>query len=225
MENFSNKAPRVEGFDKVTFWREGNVGIIALLYPGLLDLSAIDELTKALSTAAFDDKVESIILTGTNNNFSEGIKPPDRLSYADFRDFYDHIRNIILIALSLEKPIFSFVGGRLKNNGLSLALLTDKVISTEETKIIWDNREPNLFLSTITFPMKLYYEKSKIFVDSIMVSEDKALEETLEITKSLAPFINPSSRRYLFNNFEKVILEEEIKFLDFYLWCENNNKK
>lgn len=223
MENFVNKAPRVEGFDKVTFWREGSVGIIALLYPGVLDLKAADELTKSLSIAAFDDKIESIVITGTNNSFSEGIKPPDRLSYADFRDFYDHVRNIILIILSLEKPIFSFVGNRIKNNGLSLALMADRVISTEQTKIIWDGKEPYLFLSTITFPMKLFYKDGKTFINSILVSEDRALEETLEIAKSITPMVNPSSRKFLFNNFEKIILEEEIKFLDFYLWCENKN--
>ncbi|MFP3300226.1 MAG: enoyl-CoA hydratase-related protein [Thermoplasmatales archaeon] len=220
MDHFYNRVPKVDGFSKISFWREEEIGIIALLYPGKLGKDTVEELIKAISLASVDDKISGLVITGTNGYFSEGLLVPQRIAYADFRDYYQTLMNLIFVILSFDKPLISLVAGKAKNNGISLALLSDQIIVSENSKFIWDNNEPFVLLSTISFKDRVKIEGNGLHVQSLTVKDENALGDGFNLSKSIVKMINPNSRKYRFSGYYKVILEEEVNFLDFYLWCE-----
>jgi len=220
MDHFYNRVPKVDGFSKISFWREEEIGIIALLYPGKLGKDTVEELIKAISLASVDDKISGLVITGTNGYFSEGLLVPQRIAYADFRDYYQTLMNLIFVILSFDKPLISLVAGKAKNNGISLALLSDQVIVSENSKFIWDNNEPFALLSTINFKDRVKIEGNGLYVQSLTVKDENALGDGFNLSKSIVKMINPNSRKYRYSGYDRLILEEEINFLDFYLWCE-----
>jgi len=220
MDHFYNRVPKVEGFSKISFWREEEIGIIALLYPGKLGKDTVEELIKAISLASVDDKISGLVITGTNGYFSEGLLVPQRIAYADFRDYYQTLMNLIFVILSFDKPLISLVAGKAKNNGISLALLSDQIIVSENSKFIWDNNEPFVLLSTISFKDRVKIEGNGLHVQSLTVKDENALGDGFNLSKSIVKMINPNSRKYRYSGYDRLILEEEINFLDFYLWCE-----
>jgi len=220
MDHFYNRVPKVDGFSKISFWREEEIGIIALLYPGKLGKDTVEELIKAISLASVDDKISGLVITGTNGYFSEGLLVPQRIAYADFRDYYQTLMNLIFVILSFDKPLISLVAGKAKNNGISLALLSDQIIVSENSKFIWDNNEPFVLLSTISFKDRVKIEGNGLHVQSLTVKDENALGDGFNLSKSIVKMINPNSRKYRYSGYDRLILEEEINFLDFYLWCE-----
>ena len=222
MDHFYNRVPKVEGFSKISFWREEEIGIIALLYPGKLGKDTVEELIKAISLASVDDKISGLVITGTNGYFSEGLLVPQRIAYADFRDYYQTLMNLIFVILSFDKPLISLVAGKAKNNGISLALLSDQIIVSENSKFIWDNNEPFVLLSTISFKDRVKIEGNGLQVQSLTVKDENALGDGFNLSKSIVKMINPNSRKYRYSGYDRLILEEEINFLDFYLWCEKS---
>jgi len=220
MDHFYNRVPKVDGFSKISFWREEEIGIIALLYPGKLGKDTVEELIKAISLASVDDKISGLVITGTNGYFSEGLLVPQRIAYADFRDYYQTLMNLIFVILSFDKPLISLVAGKAKNNGISLALLSDQIIVSENSKFIWDNNEPFVLLSTISFKDRVKIEGNGLYVQSLTVKDENALSDGFNLSKSIVKMINPNSRKYRYSGYDRLILEEEINFLDFYLWCE-----
>jgi len=222
MDHFYNRVPKVEGFSKISFWREEEIGIIALLYPGKLGKDTVEELIKAISLASVDDKISGLVITGTNGYFSEGLLVPQRIAYADFRDYYQTLMNLIFVILSFDKPMISLVAGKAKNNGISLALLSDQIIVSENSKFIWDNNEPFVLLSTISFKDRVKIEGNGLQVQSLTVKDENALGDGFNLSKSIVKMINPNSRKYRYSGYDRLILEEEINFLDFYLWCEKS---
>ncbi|MGC8654915.1 MAG: enoyl-CoA hydratase-related protein [Thermoplasmata archaeon] len=106
-----SRAPQVDGYSKISFWREKNIGIISLLSPGTFTFNTISELIKSLSIAAVDDNVRSILITGSNYSFSRGLDIPSGYLYADLRNYYESIKGLILFMISLDKPIFASING------------------------------------------------------------------------------------------------------------------
>jgi hypothetical protein len=220
-----SRAPQVDGFSKISFWREKNIGIISLLSPGTFSLNAISELIKSLSIAAVDDNVKSVLITGSNYSFSKGLDIPTGYIYADLRNFYESIKGLILFMISLDKPIFASINGSAFNNGISFALLADEVFVSDNTKLIFDKNEPLIFLYSITAPKKLKIEGQKISINGINVNKDEMMKESLEISETIAQIPYQRERRYRFNGFESILIQEELDFLDFYLWCEGKKDK
>jgi hypothetical protein len=220
-----SRAPQVDGFSKISFWREKNIGIISLLSPGTFSLNAISELIKSLSIAAVDDNVKSVLITGSNYSFSKGLDIPTGYLYADLRNYYESIKGLILFMISLDKPIFASINGSAFNNGISFALLADEVFVSDNTKLIFDKNEPLIFLYSITAPKKLKIEGQKISINGINVNKDEMMKESLEISETIAQIPYQRERRYRFNGFESILIQEELDFLDFYLWCEGKKDK
>ena len=220
-----SRAPQVDGFSKISFWREKNIGIISLLSPGTFNLSTISELIKSLSIAAVDDNVKSVLITGSNYSFSKGLDIPTGNIYADLRNYYESIKGLILFMISLDKPIFASINGSAINNGISFALLADEVFVSDNTKLILDKNEPLIFLYSITAPKKLKLEGQKISINGINVNKDEMMKESLEISETIAQIPFQRERRYRFNGFESILIQEELDFLDFYLWCEGKKDK
>lgn len=220
-----SRAPQVDGYSKISFWREKNIGIISLLSPGTFNLDTISELIKSLSIAAVDDNVRSILITGSNYSFSRGLDIPTGYLYADLRNYYESIKGLILFMISLDKPIFASINGSAINNGISFALLADEVFVSDNTKLTFDQNEPLIFLYSITAPKRLKLEDKKISINGINVDKDEMMRESLEISETIAQIPYQRDRRYRFNGFESILIQEELDFLDFYLWCEGKKDK
>ncbi len=220
-----SKAPNVDGFSKISFWREKDVGIISLLSPGTFGLGTLSELIKSLSIAAVDDNVKSILFTGSNYSFSKGLDIPSGYIYADLRNYYESIKGLILFFISIEKPIFASVNGSAINNGVSFALLADEIFLSENTKITIDENEPMIFLYSVTSPKKLKIENKKITIEGISVNSDEMMKDSLEIANTLSKIPYHRDRRYKFNGFENALIQEELDFLDYYLWCEGKKDR
>ncbi len=220
-----SRAPQVDGYSKISFWREKNIGIISLLSPGTFNLDTISELIKSLSIAAVDDNVRSILITGSNYSFSRGLDIPTGYLYADLRNYYESIKGLILFMISLDKPIFASINGSAINNGISFALLADEVFVSDNTKLTFDQNEPLIFLYSITAPKRLKLEDKKISINGINVDKDEMMRESLEISETIAQIPYQRDRRYRFNGFESILIQEELDFLDFYLWCEGKKDR
>ncbi len=220
-----SSAPTVEGFSKISFWREESVGVVTLLAPGLIDNTMLEEMIQVLSIAAVDDKVSSVLVTGSNFIFSKGLSVPKNRIYAELREYYKRIESFVLFWMGLEKPIFSAINGTATNNGLSLALLADEVFYSDNSKIIIDKDEPMLLLGSISIPEKISVENGTLTVDGIGTAKESMMEEVFEKTKRLENISYYRTRRKRFTDLERVLLQEEIDFLDFYLWCEHESKE
>ena len=215
-----SSAPSVEGFSKISFWREDTVGVVSLLSPGHINNALLDELIRVFSIAALDDKVSSILITGSNYVFSRGLDVPENRAYADMRDYYNRIQSLALFWVSLEKPIFSAINGIATNNGLSLALLADEVFYSSNSKFVLDKEEPTILLGSTTIPDKILLPSGDLKIRGIEVKKEEMMEEVFEKTKQLQNILYHRVRRKRFQNIDQILLQEEIDFLDFYLWCE-----
>lgn len=219
MSSFT-KAPSVKGFKKISFWREESVGIITLLAPGTIDKVLAGELISAFSLADSDEKVKSLLITGSNYVFSKGLSIPESPGYADLRDYYDVLKALTLFLLSIEKPVFSAINGIARNNGISLAFLSDEVFYSSNTKIELDNEEPPILLSALTYPKRINIDGDNLKVRGVELKDDEMMKEALEASLKLSKLPYYSGRKERFRGFDNILLQEEIHFLDHYLWCE-----
>ena len=216
----TSSAPTVEGFHKISFWREESVGVVTILSPGYIENALLEEMIRVFSIAAMDDKVSSILITGSNYIFSRGIKIPESRTYADLRDYYNRVKSFVLFWIALEKPIFTAINGTATNNGLSLALLGDEVFHSENSKIVLDKEEPVMLMGSSTIPERVALQGDSLKVKGIEAGKDAMMQEVFEKVKGLQKITYYRARKNRFPDFEKILLQEQIDFLDFYLWCE-----
>lgn len=127
---------RVKGYDDITFWQEEGIGLIVLRSPdnGLLRPNVINELITSLGTAAIDDKVKAIGMTGINDNFSRGISM-ENITIIEAQQLLESTNALASIIYSIEKPIFSILNGNAIDAGYEIALLTDVIISSNSAKV------------------------------------------------------------------------------------------
>ncbi len=215
-----SSAPSVEGFHKLSFWREESVGVISLLSPGLIDNEMMEELIRVFTTAAMDDAVSSLLITGTNYVFSRGIKIPESRNYADLRDFYKRVQSLTLFWVALEKPVFTAINGTATNNGVALALLGDEVFISANSKIVLDDDEPIMFMGSITIPERVLFKDGVYAVRGFETDKESMMERVFELSKKLGKIGFHRARKKKFPDMERILLQEEIDYLDFYLWCE-----
>ncbi|MGC8562121.1 MAG: enoyl-CoA hydratase/isomerase family protein [Thermoplasmata archaeon] len=213
-------APTVEGFHKISFWREESVGVVTLLSPCYIENTMLEEMIRVFSIAAVDDKVSSILITGSNYIFSRGIQLPENRKYAELRDFYKRIQSLVLFWISLEKPIFTAINGTATNNGLAFALLGDEIFYSDNSKIVLDKEEPIMLMGCSTIPEKIVMQGDTLKVRGIETGRDTMMQEVFEKVKNLQKISYHRVRKNRFPELEKTLLQEEIDFLDFYLWCE-----
>ncbi|MGP6221012.1 hypothetical protein [Caldiplasma sukawensis] len=126
-----NKAPVVHGYKYISFWQENNIGIIAFLTDkeGNIDSGFLEEMLKALSVGIVDEKLDALVLTGTDNFFLSKI---NNLTQED----NELIDALVFMFQSLRIPIFSFLNGSCRDNGYEIALLSDLIFARSDTKII-----------------------------------------------------------------------------------------
>lgn len=128
---------RVKGFHEVSFWREDSIGLIVLKADshGMINLKTLEELLTPLTTAVTDPEVSTIVITGQNNHFCNGVN----LKEAETEPFLNSCVAISNLIHSIEKPVLSVLNGTAKDFGYELALITDIIISGNENKVGYHN--------------------------------------------------------------------------------------
>jgi Enoyl-CoA hydratase/carnithine racemase len=122
----------VKGFDYVSFWREDTVGVIVLRTDssGKISSSVMGELMMAIGKAAIDDEVKSIALTGQNFVFCKGL-----VDTGNQRSYLEQARALASTLASVEKPTFALINGDAFDFGYELALLCDRIIAAEGSRL------------------------------------------------------------------------------------------
>jgi 2-(1,2-epoxy-1,2-dihydrophenyl)acetyl-CoA isomerase len=96
----------------------------------------VAELRNAFATAAGDDSVRTVLLTGAGRAFCAGqdlaeAVPPDGSPAPDIGDIVEGYNELILAIRSLEKPVVCAVNGVAAGAGANIALACDFVVAGE----------------------------------------------------------------------------------------------
>lgn len=124
-------------YSVVLYEVENKVAKITMNNPGklnALDESLAVELTDALLRAGADENVKVIVLTGAGKAFCAG-GDVSHLNELDLEGTYNFVKTAqgaVDAFKSIEKPIIAAVNGYAIGAGLSLALLSDIVISSDK---------------------------------------------------------------------------------------------
>ncbi|HZS57910.1 MAG TPA: 2-(1,2-epoxy-1,2-dihydrophenyl)acetyl-CoA isomerase PaaG [Gemmatimonadaceae bacterium] len=99
------------------------------------------ELREAFESAAKDDSIRAVLLTGAGRAFCAGqdlaeAAPPDGSTPPDFGDIVRGYNALILAIRRLEKPVVAAVNGVAAGAGANLALACDIVIAADSATFI-----------------------------------------------------------------------------------------
>jgi enoyl-CoA hydratase/carnithine racemase len=142
------------GFDRIQFWREGRVGVIALDHGplNLIDQAMLEQISSALLVANGDDKVEVLAITGSGRSFfSAGV---DWRSVSNPENFLKASKALVSLITSFEKPTVTLVNSHAFGGGLELSLLTDFRFTREGTLLAFPEGKvglPTVFLGIYFF--------------------------------------------------------------------------
>jgi|YelNatPaOPRAMG01_1025707.scaffolds.fasta_scaffold09309_6 enoyl-CoA hydratase/carnithine racemase len=125
---------RVDGYKSISFWQEDNIGLVVLRPDDSsnLEISHISELVTAIGTAAMDDGVKAVAITGLNMRYGTGFNFGDRRSTENLMEYCGALLSLVY---SIEKPIFTIVNGNAIDIGYEIALLGDVVISSNAIEV------------------------------------------------------------------------------------------
>lgn len=141
-------------FDRIQFWREGRVGVIALDNGqlNLIDQAMLEQISSALLIANGDDSVEVLAITGSGRFFfSAGV---DWRSVKDPDSFLKASRSLVSLLTSFEKPTVTLVNSHAFGAGLELSLLTDLRFIREGAQLAFPESRaglPTVFLGAYFF--------------------------------------------------------------------------
>ncbi|WP_169718009.1 Short-chain-enoyl-CoA hydratase [Sporomusa silvacetica DSM 10669] len=204
---------------------ENRIAKITLNVPekmNALDKKISMELTAVLQEIKNDDNVKVVIITGTGRAFCAGgdISFFKTLDLEGSIEFVKAAQSLVGAFINLPKPIIAAVNGFALGAGLSLALLSDIVISSDKAKFaaafVNVGLVPDLgalyFLSRLTGLQKakeLVFtgknfdaeEASRIGIVNIVVEHEKLEAAVSELSEQLAgkPAIAMASAKRLLN--------------------------
>ncbi len=98
----------------------------------------VEEITKSFENLATDNKVKSIIFTGSGKFFSFGFDVPEFLSYAkrDFVRYLEKFTNLYTYVFNFPKPVVAALNGHTIAGGCMLATACDlRLMVTGKAKI------------------------------------------------------------------------------------------
>ena len=124
--------------------RRGKVALITLNRPGSLNALTVEmraPLLQAFRSAASDDGVGAIVITGEGRGFSSGgdITFMQEVMgrggrWEDFRALVDSGHDLLLALEKIDKPVIAAVNGAAAGGGMSLALAADIRWASEKAK-------------------------------------------------------------------------------------------
>ncbi len=123
---------RVEGFNDIVFWQESGIGVIVIKtsQDSKARPELFEELIVALTTAATDDNVKAVAITGMNRNFLKEVVGDNGSS--EFRERMFRFTSAYLSTVySLEKNVYALVGGDSTDIGMEIALSADLILTSE----------------------------------------------------------------------------------------------
>lgn len=133
-------------FQKVIFEKQNGIGFITLNDPGnrnTISGSIVDELNACLDDCSDDKSVRVIVLRGAGPAFSAGGNiqvMKKRIDEGRYEEFNPGLRRLSVLAAKvrgIRKPVIASLHGAVAGGGLSLALLCDFRITTEDAKFIF----------------------------------------------------------------------------------------
>ncbi len=195
-----SKAPKVVGFKEISFWQEDGIGVIAMLTgdDGKVTMNFFDEFLRAITLAITDEKVRSLVITGTNDTFFKGVRD---LSNSTIRTYLELTSATASFLSTMDKPVISIVNGNAEDLGVELALLSDVIIAKKGTLLeVSGNYEPVMGFSISALKYSFFKNgeaEEKSNCDIIMEGED-FLEKASDYIKKLGnPGLNLIRRNRL----------------------------
>lgn len=220
---------KVHGFKYITFWQEDNIGVIALRsdQKGFSNVDIIRELIMAFGTAAADDDVKAVALTGINNVFLTGLSWFEESQ--DFLETVDMSHTLVNIMAAMKKPLYALINGDCIDYGYELALLSDYIISTEKAKVGFNSGYIFMAGATATWARYRYVGTGKckegINVDRVVRSSGEFLSESKKIVLSTMEMDFASIRRIELSRISSAILMETDKLLRNFYKREKEKQK
>ncbi|MED0660531.1 enoyl-CoA hydratase [Bacillus smithii] len=122
--------------------KQGKILILTLNRPESLNAFSEDMLIglrEQLQQAGEDDSVKAIVIRGSGRAFSAGGDVKSMANRTDIASVYDlvgHLNQCILTVQEVEKPIVAAVHGYAAGAGFNLALASDFILASDESKFI-----------------------------------------------------------------------------------------
>lgn len=122
--------------------KQGKILILTLNRPESLNAFSEDMLIglrEQLQQAGEDDSVKAIVIRGSGRAFSAGGDVKSMASRTDITSLYEHVGHLnqcILTMQEVEKPIVAAVHGYAAGAGFNLALASDFILASDESKFI-----------------------------------------------------------------------------------------
>lgn len=130
----------VGNYESIIYEKENRVALIRLNKPEMmnaLEASLANEIVDAVHSAADDDEIGAIVLTGTGSVFSSGgdlSKLMQGFELLEGRQWLQDGYNQILELTRIKKPVIAAVNGYAVGAGFSLALMCDLIYAAESAK-------------------------------------------------------------------------------------------
>jgi hypothetical protein len=188
-----SNAPKVVGYKEISFWQEEGIGVITILSDdsGKVTLNFFEEFLKAVTLAITDDKVKTLAITGSNDNFLSGLRSFEASMGLNLIDMTSTLASFIAM---LNKPVFSMINGKCSDLGVELALLSDVILCRKGINISMSEKYHPVMGMTKTVLKYPYFsegEPREGFNCDKIISEESFLDDA-------SKFIQDNSRNYLY---------------------------
>ncbi|MEM0155033.1 MAG: enoyl-CoA hydratase-related protein [Thermoplasmataceae archaeon] len=201
---------RVDGYVSLSFWREEEIGIIVLRTDenAELSLNHLSELITALGTAAMDDKVRAVAITGMNMRFAGDLKIDSR---ADAKTLEQYSQTLLSLVYSIEKPIFTILNGDAIGAGYEIALLGDVILASGDVSLGLGGSYTFKLGGSVTSIRFNNFDirKASVGVNAdVIFNKDRLLDDAKQYIKDHILFDYPLIRKRRMISLRESLLEE-----------------
>lgn len=201
---------RVEGYESLSFWREEEIGIIVLRTGenSELRLNHISELITSMGTAAMDDNVKAVAITGMNMRFAGDLKLGNR---ADLETLEQYSQTLLSLVYSVDKPVFTILNGDAIDAGYEIALLGDRILASGGVSLGFNNSYTFKLGGSLTSCRFSTFDIKKASAGvnaDIIFNQDRLLDDAKKYIKDHVRFDYPLIRKRRMISMRESLLEE-----------------
>lgn len=201
---------RVDGYSSISFWREDEIGVIVLRTgdDSMLNTGHVSELITSLGTAAMDDNVRAVAITGINLRFAKGL---DLDNSADLDNIMQYGQALLSLVYSIEKPIFTIIGGEAIDAGYEIALMGDVLLASRNNEVGFNKSYTFMLGGSITSSRFRCTDVAKASAGSnvdLTFDQDKLLDDAKQYISEHADFDYPLIRKRRMMSLRESLLEE-----------------